>query len=70
MSDVVLHGLTLGPQPQFLPSDIRAQYDAAFGVLVVNVESTTFLTAPAADMLEAVNPKPTITCKQSAPAKA
>ncbi|WP_431283843.1 hypothetical protein ACQW02_03240 [Humitalea sp. 24SJ18S-53] len=55
MSDAILDGLSLGPQPQFLPPDIQAQYEAAFGVLVVNGDSAAFTGGATRELIEAIN---------------
>ncbi len=55
MSAAILDGLSLGPQPRFLPPDILAQYEAAFGVLVVNGDSDAFMAGSARELIEAVN---------------
>ena len=43
----LLKALNLGEQPQFLPPDVMAQYEAGFGVLVINTDIAEFVAADA-----------------------
>lgn len=50
----LLSAITIGDQPDFLPSDVVAQYEAGFGVLLVNANIAAVIEADAT-MKRAIN---------------